>query len=108
MLLPGICFLLLSMTFCACREPAPENPLPDDEVLVSLICDLHEAEVAMNRIGAEDQDSIAKTIRLRIAATHKISPEKMDAWLEALQRSPEHAIVVYDSVIARLERQVGQ
>jgi hypothetical protein len=84
----------------------PETTLPSDEVLVDLLCDLHLAEATLNKISIARQDSVVVKIRERIAASHGISSAKMDEWLEALQKSPEHSIAVYDSVIVELERRL--
>jgi len=92
----------------ACHETHEEVVLPPDEVLVELICDLHKAEAVMNRSTAESQDTLAAKIRDRIATSHNITAQQMDTWLDALQKSPEHLIAVYDSVIVRLEREVTQ
>jgi hypothetical protein len=90
----------------AACEDSSQARLPPDEVLVDLVYDLHVAEVSLIRVNIARQDSVAGVIRDRIAATHGISPQRMDTWLEMLQKSPERLIVVYDSVIARFERQV--
>lgn len=89
-------------------ETDSQTELPSDEVLIELIMDLHQAEATMNRINHERQDSVALVVRERIATSYGISPETMDLWMETLQKSPEHMTVVYDSVIARYERQVTE
>lgn len=93
---------------CIGCETSGETKLPPDELLIELIMDLHRAEATMNRINNERQDSISLIIRDRIAQSYDVSPETMDLWLETLQKSPEHMITIYDSVIARLEREVVQ
>jgi hypothetical protein len=89
----------------ACNRQA-EIILPPDEELVSLIHDLHLAEASMARVHISMQDSVSMALRERIALAHGITPEQMDTWLETLQTSPDHLLIVYDSVIARLEREV--
>lgn len=98
-------FTLLGSIGC---EPEPRAELPSDEVLIELIMDLHKAEATMNRINNERQDSVALIVRERIATSYGVSPETMDLWLENLQKSPEHMVVIYDSVIARYERQIAK
>ena len=101
--LPGLLvFSFLVVTGC---EEHDEVILPSDEELVELIYDLHSAESTLSRVYAGHQDSIAAILRERVAASHGTTPEQMDIWLEALQRSPEHLEAVYDSVIVRFERQ---
>ncbi len=86
-------------------EQRSEVTLPSDEVLINLVYDLHLAEASMNRVNAAKQDSVAEILRNRIADSYSITPDQMDAWLEILQKSPDHLITVYDSVIVRYERQ---
>lgn len=96
----GVFFLMIM----SCTQSA-ETTLPPDEVLVDIMYDLHLAETALARVNLASQDSVAAIVRDRIAMSYDISPETMDAWMEALQRSPDHLMMVYDSVIARFERQ---
>ena len=100
-LIPGLCVAAI----LACGQK-PEIILPPDEVLISLICDLHLAETSMSRVHVSMQDSVSLALRERIALPHGITPEEMDTWLETLQKSPDHLLAVYDSVIARLEKDV--
>jgi hypothetical protein len=105
-ILVHICVAAMLWVGTGCKEEMPETTLPSDEVLVSLLCDLHLAEASLNKISIARQDTVVVKIRERIAATYGISPAKMDEWLEALQKSPEHNIAVYDSVIVELERRL--
>lgn len=85
-----------------------QEELPPDEVLIDLLCDLHLAESSMTRVPIEKQDSISDVLRARIARSHGIAPDQIDLWLEILQKSPDHLMTVYDSVIVRLERSTPQ
>jgi hypothetical protein len=102
---PGVCVLILSLAGC---EDSAQTSLPSDEILTDIVYDLHLAEVSLIRVNIARQDSIAMVIRESVAASYGITPAQMDSWLEGLQRSPERLITVYDSVIARLEREVPQ
>ena len=100
----GVCIVFLVLVPWLACEQRSENPLPPDPVLIDLVYDLHLAEASMTRVAEGKQDSISEVIRARIASSYGISATEMDIWLETLQKSPEHLIVVYDSVIARLEK----
>jgi hypothetical protein len=97
------CILIINSL--ACGDP-DSSQLPEDEVLIELLTDLHLAETAMTRVNALNQDSVSTQLRQRVARAHDISPERMDQWLEELQKSPDRLMVIYDSVIVRLERSV--
>jgi len=103
LLFSGLCLIVV----LACAEQT-ETTLPSDEELVRLIRDLHLAEASMARVHISMQDSVSMQLRARIARDHGITPDEMDGWLETLQKSPEHLLVVYDSVIATLERDVSK
>ena len=98
-------YLVILVSGIACK-PTSEVELPSDEELVSLIHDLHLAETSMARVHIAMQDSVSMELRKLVAKSHGIAPEQMDTWLEELQRSPDHLRIVYDSVIARFEREV--
>ncbi|HLF65469.1 MAG TPA: DUF4296 domain-containing protein [Saprospiraceae bacterium] len=87
-------------------ERRTEIILPSDNVLIDLIYDLHVAEASLNRVNTANQDSVADLVRARIAASYGIKADQMDAWLEILQKSPDHLIVIYDSVITRFEKEI--
>jgi hypothetical protein len=55
-------------------------------------------------VSEEKQDSVSDIVRARVAGSYGITPAEMDVWIETLQKSPDHLVVVYDSVVARLER----
>lgn len=95
------CIILLVGNAC---EQKTEITLPPDKVLIDLLFDLHLAEASMTRVSAEKQDSVSDVVRTRVAGSYGITPAEMDVWIEILQKSPDHLIVVYDSVIARLEK----
>jgi nucleotidyltransferase/DNA polymerase involved in DNA repair len=99
----GGTLIIFLLPFLGCEKRATES-LPPDEVLISLIYDLHLAEASMTRVHVSVQDSIALILRERVATSYGITPDKMESWLEILQKSPDHLNVVYDSVIARFER----
>jgi len=99
-------FIAVSSLATGCKEPHDEVSLPPDAVLINIIHDLHLGEASMSRVHILSQDSVSLEIRQRIANTYNTTPEQMDLWLEALQKSPEHLLAVYDSVIARFEKEV--
>ena len=100
--------LFIATIFLMGCEEQEQPTLPPDPVLVDIIYDLHIGEAALNRTDIARQDSISAAFRARIAASHNITPNQMDTWLETLQKSPEHLITVYDSVIARYERDMSR
>ncbi|MDX1476547.1 MAG: hypothetical protein R3301_02535 [Saprospiraceae bacterium] len=92
------CLLVL----IACREEPPELPLSDQE-LITILVDLHLAEGAMQRVPAEWKDSIGAEVRARIAVQHGMTPEEIETLIGRLQLVPEKSMMLYDSVIARLD-----
>ena len=99
-------FVAVSSLALGCKESRDEVSLPPDTVLIDMIHDLHLGEASMSRVHILNQDSVSLEIRQRIANKYNTTPEQMDLWIETLQKSPEHLLTVYDSVIARFEKEV--
>ncbi|MDX1410076.1 MAG: hypothetical protein R3330_18125 [Saprospiraceae bacterium] len=86
-----------------CGREEPELPATDEQ-LIEILIDLHLAEGAMQRVPAEWKDSIGAEVRSRIARAHALTPEDMEALIGQLQLMPEKSMMLYDSVVARLDK----
>lgn len=101
----GRALILIAVVWTvSCKSAPPELPLSDD-VLIDVLVDLHLAEGAMQRVPAQWRDSIGAELRARVALTYGMTPDELERVVGLLQLQPERSVVVYDSVIARLERE---
>ena len=94
-------FLVVSSLACGKQDM---SELPEDEVLISMLVDLHLAESALARVPFSVRDSVGQVLRDKVAAGYDMTGEEFEQVVQMLQLETEHNSEIYDSVIARLRK----
>ena len=96
-------FFFATLIFFSCKKQEPHLPI-DENNLVSILVDIHEAEAALDAENVFVKDSLGKKYYAQIFDKHHVSKRDFDSTMSLLERDPERLNKIYIPVIKGLEK----
>ena len=98
-------YLPLVLSGCLIFGCESENTLPvEEEKLVKILCDIHFAEAALDKLNGPAKDSTAIKLYNQIFTIHGVSEAEVDTCLYYLKRDPIAMSNLYEKVMEEFEK----